>query len=415
MTKQAFLTALNDRLQVLNKNERQDIIDEYAAHIDMKVQEGVSEEAAIAGFGDFDELVEDLLQAYHVDPAFAAEESDTVVSFVKRFGYFVDDTLDALLNLNRKEAGQLIVKGVILLIFVLIICGGIDMLISPMEYFVDDIHINAVAMVFGLILSLVVGLAKVAVWVYALYFLASRYVLAQARYDDGPRPAAPMAAPEEPADQSGQSPEEPEIYAPQDARAAGAGPSAGAVPHRRHRRRSEDRVGNDEALLKALYFVVKAVVLVFVLLPAVITMLSIFGLALAGLAGLIVGIPIVGPTVLAFGLGLLSLALIGLIWMVIYAEKPEKRPRKRPAEGSDKVLLPAAITMLSIICLVLAGPAGFIFGIPTVIPTVLVFGLGLLLLALIGLIWMVIHAKKPQKRSGKGLADGPDKEDGGAQ
>lgn len=333
MTKQAFLTALNDRLQVLNKNERQDIIDEYAAHIDMKVQEGVSEEAAIAGFGDFDELVEDLLQAYHVDPAFAAEESDTVLSFVKRFGYFVDDTLDALLNLNRKEAGQLIVKGVILLIFVLIICGGIDMLISPMEYFVDDIHINAVAMVFGLILSLVVGLAKVAVWVYALYFLASRYVLAQARYDDGPRPAAPMAAP---ADQSGQSPAEPGFSAPQDARAAGAGPSAGAVPHRRHRRRSEDRAGNDEALMKALYFVVKAVVLVFILLPAVITMLSIFGLALAGLAGLIVGIPIVGPTVLAFGLGLLSLALIGLIWMVIYAEKPQKRPRKRLADGPDK-------------------------------------------------------------------------------
>lgn len=333
MTKQAFLTALNDRLQVLNKNERQDIIDEYAAHINMKVREGVSEEVAIAGFGDFDELVEDLLQAYHVNPAFAAEESDTVVSFVKRFGYFVDDTLDALLNLNRKEAGQLIVKGVILLIFVLIICGGIDMLISPMEYFVDDIHINAVAMVFGLILSLVVGLAKVAVWVYALYFLASRYVLAQARYDDGPRPAAPMAAP---ADQSGQSPVEPEIYAPQDARAVGAGPSAGAVPHRRHRRRSEDRAGNDEALMKALYFVVKAVVLVFILLPAIITMLSIFGLALAGLAGLIVGIPIIGPTVLAFGLGLLSLALIGLIWMVIYAEKPEKRSRKRLADGPDK-------------------------------------------------------------------------------
>lgn len=412
MTKQAFLTALNDRLQVLNKNERQDIIDEYAAHINMKVREGVSEEVAIAGFGDFDELVEDLLQAYHVNPAFAAEESDTVVSFVKRFGYFVDDTLDALLNLNRKEAGQLIVKGVILLIFVLIICSGIDMLISPMEYFVDDIHINAVAMVFGLILSLVVGLAKVAVWVYALYFLASRYVLAQARYDDGPRPAAPMAAP---ADQSGQSPAEPGLSAPQETRAAGAGPSAGAVPHRRHRRRSEDRAGNDEALMKALYFVVKAVVLVFILLPAIITMLSIFGLALAGLAGLIVGIPIVGPTVLAFGLGLLSLALIGLIWMVIYAEKPEKRPRKRPADGPDKVLLPAAITILGIICLVLAGPAGFIFGIPTVIPTVLVFGLGLLLLALIGLIWMVIHAKKPQKRSGKGLADGPDKEDGGAQ
>ena len=409
MTKQAFLTALNDRLQVLNKNERQDIIDEYAAHINMKVQEGVSEEAAIAGFGDFDELVEDLLQAYHVDPAFAAEESDTVLSFVKRFGYFVDDTLDALLNLNRKEAGQLIVKGVILLIFVLIICGGIDMLISPMEYFVDDIHINAVAMVFGLILTLVVGLAKEAVWVYALYFLASRYVLAQARYDDGPRPAAPMAAP---ADQSGQSPVEPENYAPQDARAAGTGPSAGAVPHRRHRRRSEDRVGNDEALMKALYFVVKAVVLVFILLPAIITMLSIFGLALAGLAGLMVGIPIVGPTVLAFGLGLLSLALIGLIWMVIYAEKPEKRPRKRLADGPDKVLLPAVITILSIICLVLAGLAGFIFGIP---PTVLAFGLGLLSLALIGLIWMVIYAEKPQKRPRKRLADGPDKEDGGAQ
>lgn len=70
MNKERFLEKLTIRLQVLDEKEKQDILDEYALHIDMKVAEGLSEEEAIQDFGDFEELVADILEAYHVNPKF---------------------------------------------------------------------------------------------------------------------------------------------------------------------------------------------------------------------------------------------------------------------------------------------------------------------------------------------------------
>ena len=44
MSKEAFLTELAGHLKVLEEREQQDILDEYAQHIDMKIQNGMSEE-----------------------------------------------------------------------------------------------------------------------------------------------------------------------------------------------------------------------------------------------------------------------------------------------------------------------------------------------------------------------------------
>lgn len=70
MNKEQFLEKLAAQLQVLDDKEKQDILDEYTLHIDMKVSEGLSEEEAIRDFGDVKELVADILEAYHVNPAF---------------------------------------------------------------------------------------------------------------------------------------------------------------------------------------------------------------------------------------------------------------------------------------------------------------------------------------------------------
>ena len=51
MSKEAFLTELAGHLKVLEEREQQDILDEYAQHIDMKIQNGMSEEEAIRDFG----------------------------------------------------------------------------------------------------------------------------------------------------------------------------------------------------------------------------------------------------------------------------------------------------------------------------------------------------------------------------
>ena len=57
MNKTAFLLMLERRLIMLNDEERNDLITEYTQHIDMKVASGLSEEEAIADFGDPEELI----------------------------------------------------------------------------------------------------------------------------------------------------------------------------------------------------------------------------------------------------------------------------------------------------------------------------------------------------------------------
>lgn len=67
MKKEEFFELLEKKLAVIEESELQDILDEYEQHISMKmIDEHVTEEEAIEGFGDIDELTADILQAYHV-------------------------------------------------------------------------------------------------------------------------------------------------------------------------------------------------------------------------------------------------------------------------------------------------------------------------------------------------------------
>lgn len=70
MNKEKFFKFLTERIQVLEEKEKQDILNEYALHIDMKMAEGLTEEEAIQDFGDLQELVENILEAYHVNPEY---------------------------------------------------------------------------------------------------------------------------------------------------------------------------------------------------------------------------------------------------------------------------------------------------------------------------------------------------------
>lgn len=47
MNKELFLKELGDRLQILNEQERQELLEEYAQHIDLKIENGLSEEEAV--------------------------------------------------------------------------------------------------------------------------------------------------------------------------------------------------------------------------------------------------------------------------------------------------------------------------------------------------------------------------------
>ena len=56
MNKESFLKGLSERLQVLNEQERQDLLEEYEQHIDLKIENGLSEEEAVRDFGTPEQL-----------------------------------------------------------------------------------------------------------------------------------------------------------------------------------------------------------------------------------------------------------------------------------------------------------------------------------------------------------------------
>ena len=65
---------------VLNDDERADLLSEYEQHIEMKVASGLSEEDAIADFGDPEELIKELQN--HVKVNTAPYKYPRIVEFV---------------------------------------------------------------------------------------------------------------------------------------------------------------------------------------------------------------------------------------------------------------------------------------------------------------------------------------------
>ncbi|RGZ00891.1 DUF1700 domain-containing protein [Clostridium sp. AM58-1XD] len=75
MSKAEFLQCLEKRLEILNQKERADILSEYEQHIEMRMKGGLTEEEAIKDFGDIDELVEEILDAYNVNPEYGKKKN----------------------------------------------------------------------------------------------------------------------------------------------------------------------------------------------------------------------------------------------------------------------------------------------------------------------------------------------------
>lgn len=75
MNKEEFLRTLREKLSILDEKEMEDILSEYEQHIDMKTAGAMTEEEAIADFGDPDDLAADILEAYHVRSDYARENT----------------------------------------------------------------------------------------------------------------------------------------------------------------------------------------------------------------------------------------------------------------------------------------------------------------------------------------------------
>ena len=61
---------------MLDEKERKDMIEEYSQHISMCMKSGMKEEEAIEDFGDMDDLIAEILEAYHLDPEYEVKSRE---------------------------------------------------------------------------------------------------------------------------------------------------------------------------------------------------------------------------------------------------------------------------------------------------------------------------------------------------
>ena len=105
MSKKDFLQKLKDRLRILNQHEIEDIIEEYEGHINEKVASGKTEEEAIQDFGDFDELVKEILSAYKINEDYEnkIKEKNVIQDFVESCVQFFKDLIKNISKRSKED------------------------------------------------------------------------------------------------------------------------------------------------------------------------------------------------------------------------------------------------------------------------------------------------------------------------
>ena len=156
MTKNEFFHKLESRLNVLNEQERNDILSEYSSHIEFKIQDGKTEEQAIADFGDVDALAEEILSAYHID-------TDTVWNkngeyYIKKSVFFINQATEKLLSFSLRDMAKVVVEFLIVLLIIALVSLPFKMISDEVSYmfgFLPRSLDNAVSAVISLALDLV--------------------------------------------------------------------------------------------------------------------------------------------------------------------------------------------------------------------------------------------------------------------
>lgn len=140
MNKHNFELYLREKLAILKDSEVDEIISEYLQHIEMKQADGISEEEAIKDFGDLDDLVSEILDAYKINTSKDKYEDigNTIKNGLNRGLNFINNVTSSLMNRSGRQMFSLVVEFIVVLFVIGIFNFAIDVFassISKMFYF----------------------------------------------------------------------------------------------------------------------------------------------------------------------------------------------------------------------------------------------------------------------------------------
>lgn len=178
MNKLKFEAYLRSELSILQNDEIDEIVSEYLQHIDMKVLEGVSEEEAIADFGDLNDLVDDLLSAYKIDArdrTFSNFETKSK-SILNTILNFINSIVSQLMKLSAGQIIGLIIEFTIVLLLLTIFSSITSSFLSSIgrmfyfrPYFITSI--------IRFIISIVDVIISLSIAFIVLYWFAQERIL----------------------------------------------------------------------------------------------------------------------------------------------------------------------------------------------------------------------------------------------
>lgn len=179
MTKDEFLKTLEQQLRLINDEERRDILQEYEQHIEMKIESGLTEEEAIEDFGDIDELTREILDAYHINTEYGSRAknfSKTLAYYIHSAADFLTNLATTLLEMSRRELGQLFIKFLGVLFF-LFVCRFVLELCSDVLYPLIALFPSFIAHPLHALLRFIINLLFAIFSVYLLIFFIKKYIL----------------------------------------------------------------------------------------------------------------------------------------------------------------------------------------------------------------------------------------------
>lgn len=167
MTKKQFLKQLEEKLKVLNEEEIKDILDEYETIIDDKVSHGKTTKEAIEDFGDINELSEEILRAYKINPEYS---KDGFEETVKKVANKLADGAKKVVEEVKKEDSTITTESIFeILIKVIIFLFAIAFLRIPF-WIIDGLGESIIGGLFAPIDKFVLVIWDIIMW---LLYVAS--------------------------------------------------------------------------------------------------------------------------------------------------------------------------------------------------------------------------------------------------
>lgn len=174
MNKREFMQYLEKRLSVLNKKEREDIFREYSQHIDMKVQSGLTEYEAIKDFGDVKEFVDEILEAYNIDPDFEEEISHTNPNVIDKTKSGIKAAADFIFSQSPAAVLKMLAKTLIVaIVLILLVLTGYLVLYNILDRMVNSF----LPQILGVAVIVAYLMLSVAVSAYILFIYVKKLAI----------------------------------------------------------------------------------------------------------------------------------------------------------------------------------------------------------------------------------------------